>query len=202
MPIDPHAAVYDRIAARFEQQNAEMPASLVALGDRLLARLPQRPEIVDIGCGPGRDMAWFEAHGASMTGIDVSAEMLARARKRTRGTLAQMDMRELDFADASYDAVWAIASLLHIPRAEAPNVVSEFRRVVKAGGVVAVAVKRGMGERWVQSPDGQRFFAYYEPAELESLLALEGLQIESSNTSPGRDCEWLLTLASQSSDGS
>jgi ubiquinone/menaquinone biosynthesis C-methylase UbiE len=199
MPVDPHAAVYDRIAARFEQLNADMPASLVALGDRMLARLPRHPRILDIGCGTGRDMAWFEARGASMTGIDVSAEMLARAGKRTRGTLAQMDMRKLDFADASYDAVWVIASLLHIPKAEAPTVVSEFRKVVKDRGVVAVGVRRGTGERWVQRLDGQRFFAYYQPHELESLLRLAGLNTESIETSPGRDCEWLLALAQPAS---
>ncbi|HET7427743.1 MAG TPA: methyltransferase domain-containing protein, partial [Gemmatimonadales bacterium] len=173
---DPHAAVYDRIAARFEQLNAAMPDSLVALGARVLACLPPSPRILDVGCGPGRDMAWFEAHGASMTGIDVSAEMLARAAGRTSGALARMDMRRLDFPDASYDAVWAIASLLHISKAEAPAVVSEFRRVVKDGGGVAVAVKRSVGERWVKRPEGQRLFAYYEPAELESLLARAGLK--------------------------
>jgi ubiquinone/menaquinone biosynthesis C-methylase UbiE len=196
MATDPHAAVYDRIAARFEQLNAAMPDSLVALGDRVLACLPPSPRILDVGCGPGRDMAWFEARGASMTGIDVSAEMLARAAGRTGGALAQMDMRRLDFPDASYDAVWAIASLLHIPKAEAPAVVSEFRRVVKDGGVVAVAVKRGVGERWVERPEGRRFFAYYEPAELESLLALAGLETASLETAPGLDCEWLPALAS------
>lgn len=195
MSVDPHAAVYDRIAARFDRLNAEMPDSLVGLGSRVLAALPQHPLILDVGCGPGRDMAWFEARGASMTGIDISMEMLARARKRTRGTLAQMDMRHLDFGDASYDAVWAIASLLHIPKANAPTVVSEFRRVAKGRGVVAVAVKRGAGEGWVQHPEGQRYFAYYEPAELESLLALADLKTESIETAPGRDCEWLLTLS-------
>jgi SAM-dependent methyltransferase len=194
MATDPHAAVYDRIAAQFEQLNAEMPESLVALGNQMRTRLPPSPRILDVGCGPGRDMAWFEARGASMTGIDVSTEMLARAGKRTSGTLTQMDMRHLDFPDASYDAVWAIASLLHIPKAEVLTVVSEFRRVVKEGGVVAVAVKRGAGERWVKRPDGQRFFAYYETAELESLLALAGLKAESIETAPGLDCEWLLAL--------
>lgn len=199
MATDPHAAVYDRIAARFEQLNAEMPESVAALGDRVLALLPPSPRILDVGCGPGRDMAWFEARGALMTGIDVSAEMLARAGKRTRATLAQMDMRHLDFPDASYDAVWAIASLLHIAKAEAPTIVSEFRRVVKDGGVVAVAVKQGAGERWVQHPDGERFFAYYEPAELESLLALATLKTENIDTAPGLDCEWLLALAQPTS---
>lgn len=191
---DPHAAAYDRHAARFEQLNAEMPESLVTLGDRVLKHLPPRPRILDVGCGPGRDMAWFEAREASVTGIDVSAEMIARARKRTRGPLAQMDMRQLDFPDASYDGIWAIASLLHIPKAEAPTVVSEFRRVVKTGGVVAVAVKRGSGEQWVQHSTVQRFFAYYEAAELGTLLTLPGFKTESIETALGRDCEWLLAL--------
>lgn len=195
MTNDPHPAAYDKIAHHFEQLFAEMPESLVTLGDRVLEHLPPHPQILDIGCGPGRDMAWFEARGASVTGIDVSAEMLALARKKTHGSLAQMDMRQLDFPVSAYDGIWAIASLLHIPRAEAPAVVSEFRRVVKTHGVVAVAVKRGRGERWVQSHGGKRFFAYYEPADLEALLSLADLNAESIDTAPGRDCEWLLALA-------
>jgi ubiquinone/menaquinone biosynthesis C-methylase UbiE len=195
MTNDPHAAAYDRIAQRFEQLNAEMPESLVTLGDRVLEHLPPHPQILDVGCGPGRDMAWFEAREASVTGIDVSAEMLALAGKKTHGSLAPMDMRQLDFPAANYDGIWAIASLLHIPKAEAPVVVSEFRRVVKTHGVVAVAVKRGRGERWVRSHGGERFFAYYEPADLEALLSLADLNAESIDTAPGRDCEWLLALA-------
>jgi ubiquinone/menaquinone biosynthesis C-methylase UbiE len=194
--VDPHAAAYDQLAARFERLNAEMPQSLVLLGSRLLAQVGRAPQILDVGCGPGRDMAWFEARGASTTGIDVSTEMLARAASRASGHLAQMDMRRLKFPDASFDAVWVIASLLHIPKVEAPQALSELRRVVRERGFVAVGVKRGAGEAWQDVSDGaRRLFAYYEPDELTGLLAQANLEADSVHRSPGHGCEWLTTLA-------
>jgi hypothetical protein len=51
----------------------------------------------------------------------------------------------------------------------------------------------------VERPEGQRLFAYYEPAELESLLAAAGLTTESVNTAPGLDCEWLVALTKPTS---
>jgi hypothetical protein len=50
------AAAYDAIADDFARRNAAMPEPLVALGEELLARLPAQPELLDAGCGAGRDL--------------------------------------------------------------------------------------------------------------------------------------------------
>jgi ubiquinone/menaquinone biosynthesis C-methylase UbiE len=194
--VDPHGAIYNGWAADFDALNAEMPEPLIVLGEQLLRSLPARPRILDVGCGPGRDMAWFEARGASMTGIDISSEMLARAATKTRGRLVEMDMRSISSADASFDAVWAIASLLHIPKAEAAGVLGEFRRVVAPEGLVAISVKHGSGEGWESPALGpERFFAYYELEELVALLAEADLAVESLCVAAGRGCEWLNLIA-------
>ncbi len=68
---------YGQIAAKYAERYATMPPVLVELGTKLLDQLPGDPAILDAGCGHGRDMAWFEAHGKQVTGIDFSPGMLA-----------------------------------------------------------------------------------------------------------------------------
>lgn len=192
-----HTAAYDSWAESFAERTSEMPPELAALGDRVLGRFSVPPRILDVGCGPGRDMAWFEARGATVVGIDISSRMLELARARCAGELVAMDMRQLALPDASFDVVWSIASLLHLPKADAIKALREFRRVVKADGVVAVAVKRGAGERWEQTGAApRRLFARYEPEELRLALESAGLVAEQLElTTSDRGEEWLHAVA-------
>ncbi len=195
--VDVHAAAYDAWAETFAERTAAMPRALAALGERVLARSPATPRVLDVGCGPGRDLAWFEERGATVTGVDVSRRMLELARTRCRGVLLEMDMRELALPDTSFDVVWSIASLLHLPKAAAARALGEFRRVAKPGGVVVLAVKRGAGEQWEQAAAApRRLFARYEPDELRAALAAAGLaaeSVESSLSELGE--EWLHAVA-------
>ncbi|HZS31120.1 MAG TPA: class I SAM-dependent methyltransferase [Gaiellaceae bacterium] len=156
-----------------------MPPGVAALGERALVRVAASPRVLDVGCGPGRDMAWFEERGATVVGTDVSPRMLELARRRCSGALELMDMRELAFPAASFDLVWANASLLHLPKADAVRALEEFRRVVAPGGLVVVTVKRGAGERWEQAGEApRRLFARYEPDELRAALGGADLEVE------------------------
>lgn len=63
---------YDQFAAVYDGINAAMPNGLKRAAEQFLGGLPKNPRCVDVGCGVGRDMAWLEAHGAVMTGVDFS----------------------------------------------------------------------------------------------------------------------------------
>jgi SAM-dependent methyltransferase len=198
--------VYDAIADDFARRNAEMPESLVVLGEELLARLPERPEVLDAGCGAGRDLAWFEVRGVRGTGCDLSGGMLRQARTRVRGRLVRADVRVLPFPDDSFDAVWCMAVLLHLPKADAPAALVELRRVLRPGGLLAVTLKRGRGEGHEAAAGGwpERFFARYQPAELATLLAEAGFQpgpISETETPVDRWLGVLATAAGRSSRG-
>lgn len=199
MTDDPHAAAYDAIVGEFVQRNAAMPASLSALATALLARLPVAPRLLDLGCGPGRDMAWLEGAGASVVGLDLSPGMLRHARTIVQGRLVEGDMRALPFAAASFDGVWCMASLLHVPKADAGSVLAEVHRVLVDGGLVAVSVKHGAGERWEAGPAGwpERFFARYTANELRALLGAAGFEPEAVEEADGPTDRWLTTLATR-----
>ena len=173
-------ATYDRIAADYARANAEMPPAFVEMGRTFLALLPPGARVLDLGCGAGRDMAWLEARGTQVTGVDLSPEMLAQARPRVRGALLEMDMRRLSFPDAHFGGIWCMASLLHLPKADAHLALHEMRRVLAPGGVLALSIQEGEGEGWETGAYGhpvERFFARYSPEEAEEMLERAGFEI-------------------------
>lgn len=191
------AAAYDRIAADYAVRNAAMSESLLDLGNRFLALLGSTAHILEVGCGPGRDMAWLESGGGLVTGIDLSIGMLAQARIRVRGPLLQMSMDRLAFATGQFDGVWCIASLLHLAKTEAPGAVREMRRVLRPGGVLALSIQEGDGEVWESGPYGhvERLFARYAPEEAEALLASAGFAIHERGRNGAVRPGWIEFLA-------
>src|SRR5262245_11152044 len=110
---------YDQIAELYASRNNAMAGNLLALAERLRRHVGPAGRIIDLGCGAGRDMAWFESQGQRVTGADLSAGMLAQARRIADGDLLMMDMRRLAFRPASFDGVWCCAAILHLPKREA-----------------------------------------------------------------------------------
>jgi phosphatidylethanolamine/phosphatidyl-N-methylethanolamine N-methyltransferase len=107
--------------------------------------------ILEVGVGTGLSLPYFRAD-SHVTGIDVSAEMLAKARSRVeREKLAQvdglhlMDAEHLEFADNSFDAVLALYVAPVVPN---PALfAAEMRRVCIPGGTI-VLVNHFMSENW------------------------------------------------------
>ena len=100
--------------------------------------------IIDIGCGTGLVGRFLLRYGfADIDGLDISAEMLAQAKKAgAYGKLMQADLTAgLDIPDASYDAVISVGTFTH--NHVGPQGLDEVLRIVKAGGIAAVTVNGG-----------------------------------------------------------
>jgi len=190
---------YDRIAPEYTVRYGEVAPVVADWGMRFLRLLERRARILDVGCGPGQYMAWLEAHDMSVVGMDLSAGMLAQARIKAQGALAQMDMRRMAFPDGSFHGVWCMASLLHLPKAEAPLALREIWRVLAPGGALLLNVQEGEGEGWEDNHFGgvHRFFARYSQGELEGMLSKAGFAVldRGRNESPLR--MWLQFLATK-----
>ena len=66
-------------------------------------------------------------------------------------------------------SAWSFGVLLHLPRRELPQALGEIRRVLRAGGPLALSMKEGDGEAWEKKPlrgMPDRFFARYRLSEL------------------------------------
>jgi ubiquinone/menaquinone biosynthesis C-methylase UbiE len=132
--------LYDAMAADYVADVERSPYLVLYEQPGLRALLPPLTgrHVLDAGCGAGRNSAWLTEQGADVTGLDASPEMLRRARERVpAASFSVADLAQpLAFSDDTFDV--AIASLvLHYLRDWTPAL-SEFRRVVRAGGVLAV----------------------------------------------------------------
>jgi ADP-ribose pyrophosphatase YjhB (NUDIX family)/2-polyprenyl-3-methyl-5-hydroxy-6-metoxy-1,4-benzoquinol methylase len=195
-PVAATAASYDAIAQNFADRWFDF--RLHEQIARFVDHLRSGARVLDLGCGPGRDVAHLQELGFHAVGVDLSAGMLAEGRRRGVGPLVRADMRVLPFADGSFNGLWCCASLLHVPKTRVPAVLSEYRRVLGHGHLF-LAVKRGEGEAWVTGKDGgRRLFAYYHPAEIELLVERAGFQVRDCQTfapGPGQSHPWINLLA-------
>jgi len=187
---------YDRMAARYA---ARPTYPLERELGRFVALVGRGGWVIDVGCGPGQYARALAARGLRVIGLDLSARMLAQAAAAGTKSLLQADMRCLPLPTGSMDGCFACASLLHLPRAEAPIALAEFYRVLRPGGVLYLALKEGHGEEWVDAGRaGQRFLVYYQVSEVDRLLAEAGFALVDgwiSPPGPGQRHRWINRFA-------
>jgi len=186
---------YDEIAPHFAAKFWE--TDLAPQLDRLCAYLQPGARVVDVGCGPGRDLLNLAKRGYWAVGVDRSAGMLREALARGAKRLVQADARALPFAAGTLDGAWVCASLLHLPKAKLPAALTEIRRALGHGHVCLI-MKRGEGEDWRDDSQGKhRFFAYYHPAEVELALERAGFHVLHNDLEPDKrrsDLIWISSI--------
>ncbi len=114
--------------------------------------------ILDFGCGPGRDLAYFASLGHEAVGLDGSERFVAMAREHARCEVLHQDFLALALPANRFDGIFANASLFHVPRAELPRVLRELHDALKPRGVFFSSNPRGDdAEGW----SGTRYGAYH-----------------------------------------
>ena len=114
----------------------------------LLCQLDGEPPLtlLDLGCGPGRDLKVFSGLGHVAIGVEGAARFAAMARTHSGCEVWQQDFLELDLPAARFDGVYANASLFHVPSQELPRVLRELHATLKVGGVLFSSNPRGNNE--------------------------------------------------------
>lgn len=143
----------------------------VAERGAFLARLPAGPgtRLLEIGAGTGQDSAYFQERGLTVIATDLSPAMVERCREK--GLEAHvMDFLHLDFPPESFDAVWALNCLLHVPDADLPAVLAAIRALLRPGGLFFLGVYGGEDAEGiaVEDPhDPPRFFSWRTDEEIQ-----------------------------------
>jgi len=152
-------AHYDRRAQAFWEgtRDHDVSQNIAALLQHIEA--PPPFELLDFGCGPGRDLMAFKTLGHRATGLEGSAELAALARAHSGCEVLEQDFLKLALPDERFDGVFANAALFHVPAQELPRVLGELRAALKPGGVLFSSNPRGSGEEgW----NGERYGTYWD----------------------------------------
>jgi ubiquinone/menaquinone biosynthesis C-methylase UbiE len=174
--------------------------------EKFIKHLPRNARVLDVGCAAGRDSALFAKRGFEVVGIDLSENLLKIARvKYPEIEFIKMDMRRLEFKDGTFYGIWANASMLHLPRNDVSQALSEFHRVLKAGAILHVGVKRGEGGGHTDDQYAayeRRYFTYFQLEEMEQLVREAGFEIidsfidnPSKRKAGSRNIDWVKVFA-------
>ena len=130
-------------------------------------------DILDFGCGPGRDLNVFKQMGHRPTGLDGSKEFCKMTQKLSKFPILHQKFLHLELEDNSFDGVFANASLFHVPSLELSRVMKEIHSALRKGGILFSSNPRGSTEGW----QGQRYGHYMEFEESEIYLKQNGFKI-------------------------
>lgn len=115
-------------------------------------------DILDFGCGPGRDLCYFKSLGHRPVGLDGCADFCRMARNYSGCEVLQQGFLRLQLAPQSFDGIFANASLFHVPSGELPRVLRELHAALRTDGILFSSNPRGQGEGW----SGSRFSHWME----------------------------------------
>jgi SAM-dependent methyltransferase len=115
--------------------------------------------ILDLGCGPGRDLAYFKAQGHNAIGLDGSLKFVEMARAETGCEVLLQNFLSLELTPSRFDGIFANASLFHVPSQDLGRVLKELFISLKPGGVLFSSNPRGENQEGFQD---ERYCCFHD----------------------------------------
>jgi SAM-dependent methyltransferase len=155
-------AAYSRESAMQRNQAGKEPWK-VAEREKFLALLRQegKTTLLEVGAGTGQDSLFFQENGMHVVCTDLSPAMVELCREKGLEAYV-MDFLSLDFLPVSFDAIYALNCLLHVPSSGLPAVLRKLRELLRPGGLFFLGVYGGVEQEGVYEDDAHkppRFFA-------------------------------------------
>jgi SAM-dependent methyltransferase len=201
-PQDVVAVGYDRVATRYaEWQTRVVGDPRDRYIERLLARLPPGPDILEIGSGGGVEPTPTFAKLGRLIGVDFSRAQIERARGNVpNAQFIHADILESTFDAESFDAAVALFVLTHIPTAELPGLLYRISDWLRPGGTFlatfsGAATQHDEIATWLGVP---MFFSGFDPSTNEELVEAAMMRVLESRVEPMQEPEgearfhWLL----------
>lgn len=189
-------STYEHHADRYIQRTSTDRSALV---DDLIRLTSPGAVVLELGSGPGRDALALEAAGLMVHRTDGAESFVERFHRdgfqaRVLNVLAE------DFG-GPFDAIFANAVLLHVPRAQLTSVLVTALRATRVGGVLVASFKKGVGDEWsTRKLEAPRHFTYWQEDELQQVAVLAGwTSLNVIEATQPRSVEQWITVAARKS---
>ena len=184
MELEPKRIVeqgYDAIAERYALWHRANDWPVERFARELDARLVDRSEVLELGCGDGVPATRLLAQRHRVTAVDISERQLQRARENVpSATFIRGDMASLDLDDGRFDGVGMFLSMTHVPRDEHRVLLKRIYGWLRPGGVLVCSMGAGdlpdwYEDDWLGAPN---YFSHFDAAMNLRLVEDTGFELE------------------------
>ena len=162
---------YNRCAMNYAGQRRTTASAELNL---ITERLAPGSKILDVGCGAGIPVAQHLAGAFSLTGIDISSNMIALAKKNVpTAKFVTADVMETEFSACSFDAIVSFYAIFHIPRQEHLNLFRRFAQWLRPGGLLLLTIaKKDDGPGYTEDDffGGTMYWSNFGPSTYKKFL--------------------------------
>jgi len=138
-----------------------------------LAKCENKNTLLELGAGAGYDSQFFLDSGMKVTAIDLSREMIELCKQKSIEAY-EMDFYDLSRLGKSFDCIWSMNSLLHVPKTDLPQILQGIDSILGCGGLFYMGVYGGVDSEDYYVNDRSavpRFFSHYTDEKLKELLS-------------------------------
>ncbi len=182
-PTDLVAAGYDRVSKRYTELALKGNETKDRYTQLVLERLPDGSDVLDLGCGAGRPTTAILAQRFNVTGVELSAVQLERAREAVpKARFVQADMSRLELQPTSFDAATAFYSIIHVPRERQQALFESIHSWLRPGGILVASLasegsRADFEEDYLGAP---MYWSSFDAETNERMLRDAGFEVEQS----------------------
>lgn len=182
---------YNKSAAALARKFDQIGARVSDVEETFALVDKENPNVLELGCGNGRDAQEIVKRTNAYCGVDISEELIKLAKEKVPG--ARFELGDVSGYELpkDLDIVFAFASLIHITKEEFKELLGKLYKALNKGGVIRISLKHSPEYKEVTQNDefGTRTYYLYSEGDVKEIA--DKFEILKSEIIEGRDVKWL-----------